>query len=289
MTLTSPEFLQKLESLHLLVRKVLGGSLQADRRSIKKGSGITFADYAEYNPGDDYRAIDWRVFARFESLLIKLFELEEDATIYLLVDTSPSMQAKLQQARELAAALGYIALNTHDRLATYALADTLKPLLEPTRGKAKLFPFLRALETAPTFGSATDFTSCCRQFQARHRRRGVVIVISDFLFPGGFDDGLSFLQWHNHDVFCLQTLAPNDLKWDFVGDCDLTCVESNESRRLTITPEDARRFEAAVAEWNDDLVRSCKKRGIGLASTLNDVPSDVVVRDILRRGGLVAS
>jgi hypothetical protein len=87
----------------------------------------------------------------------------------------------------------------------------------------------------------------------------------------------------------LQTLAPNDLKWDFVGDCDLTCVESSESRRLTITPEDARRFEAAVAEWNEDLVRSCKKRGIGLASTLNDVPSDVVVRDILRRGGLVAS
>jgi hypothetical protein len=106
---------------------------------------------------------------------------------------------------------------------------------------------------------------------------------------GGFDDGLSFLQWHNHDVFCLQTLAPSDLKWDFVGDCDLTCVESNESRRLTITPEDAKRFEAAVAEWNEDLVRSCKKRGIGLASTLNDVPSDVVVRDILRRGGLVAS
>ena len=289
MSLTSPAFLQKLESLHLLARKVLGGSLQSDRRSIKKGAGITFADYAEYNPGDDYRAIDWRVFARFESLLIKLFELEEDATIYLLLDTSPSMQAKLQQAKELAAALGYIALNTHDRLATYGLADTLKPLLEPCRGRAKTFPFLRALENAPTFGSATEFTTCCKQFQARHRKRGLVLVISDFLFPGGFDDGLSFLQWHNHDVFCLQTLAPEDLKWDFVGDCDLTCVESNESRRLTITPDDVKRFGAAVAEWNESLVRSCKKRGIGLASTMNDAPSDVVVRDILRRGGLVSA
>ena len=287
MSLTSPSFIKRLETLHLLVRKVLGGSLQANRRSVKKGSGVTFADYAEYHPGDDYRAIDWRVFIRFETLLIKLFELEEDATIYLLLDTSPSMQEKLGQATELAAALGYITLNTHDHLACYALSDTLRPIIEPCRGRGHVFPLLRSLDAIKAQGTNTDFTACARQLHARHQRRGLVLVISDFLFPGGFEEGLNILQWRKHDVFCLQTLAESDLKWDWTGDCDLTCVESSRSRRLTITAADARRYEEAVAQWNDDFVRACKKRGIGMASTLSHEPSDGVIRDILRRGGLL--
>lgn len=288
MPLTDPAFLRRLESLFLLARKILGGSLQSDRRSIRKGAGIAFADYAEYQPGDDYRAIDWRVFARFETLLIKLFEMEEDATIHVMLDSSPSMRAKMQQARELAAALGYITLNMHDRLACHALADTLRPVLEPCRGRGHIFPFLRALDGMESSGTDSNFSACCRQLQARHRRRGLVLVISDFFFPGGFDDGLSFLQWHGHEVFCLQVLARDDVKWDRTGECQLTCVETAQAARVTITPADARRFEAEVALWNDVLASTCKRRGIGLASTMNDVASDEVIRDILRRGGLIA-
>ena len=96
--LTDPAFIRRLDSLYLLARKVLGGSLQAERRSTHKGTGITFADYAEYYYGADYRAIDWRVYARFDSLVIKLFELEEDATVYLLVDSSRSMESKRGRA-----------------------------------------------------------------------------------------------------------------------------------------------------------------------------------------------
>ena len=70
--LTNAAFIRRLESLYLLARRVLNGTLQADRKSIRKGAGITFADYAEYHPGDDYRAIDWRVFARFDQRVIKL-------------------------------------------------------------------------------------------------------------------------------------------------------------------------------------------------------------------------
>ena len=75
--LTDPAFIRRLESLYLLARKVLGGNLQADRKSTKTGTGVTFADYSEYSLGDDYRAIDWRVYARLENLMIKLFELDE--------------------------------------------------------------------------------------------------------------------------------------------------------------------------------------------------------------------
>lgn len=287
MTLTDPAFIRRLESLYLLARKILGGSLQSDRRSTKKGAGITFADYAQYSLGDDYRSIDWRVYAKFESLLIKLFELEEDATIYLLLDCSPSMASKHAYAKQLTAALGYIALNTLDRLAVYGLADRLMPLFEPSRGRNQVIPFLRSLEAAPTFGGNTDLNACAREFEARHRRKGLVCVISDFLLPGGYEEGLSRLQWHKHDVFCLQTLDDNDLRCEWKGDVTLECVETGRSERVTISPREAKLYEDAITEWNLGLKQTCAKRGLGFLSTNTDVSFESVITDLLRRGGLV--
>lgn len=285
--LTDPSFIRRLESLYLLARKILGGSLQADRRSTKKGTGITFADYAPYSLGDDYRSIDWRIYARFESLVIKLFELEEDATIYLLLDCSPSMQSKLSYAKQLAAALGYIALNTLDRLAVYGLAERLSPIFDPVRGRNHVMPFLRSLEAAPSFGTDTDFTACAREFEARHRRKGLVCVVSDFLFPGGFEEGLSRLQWHKHEVFCLQTLDEQDLSCTWKGDVTLKCVETGATQRATVSPREARLYEEAVAAWNDRLQRACAQRSVGFATTTPKIAFDEVIQNLLRRGGLV--
>ena len=286
--LTDPAFIRKLDSLNLLARKVLNGSLQADRKSTRKGTGITFADYAEYYLGADYRSIDWRVFARFENLVVKLFEVEEDATIYILVDQSRSMQSKFLYARQLAAALGYIALNCLDRLVVYGLGEKLTPILEPSRGRGKAMKFLQGLEDAETIQGDTRFNACCRLFQARHQRPGVVIAISDFLFPDGFDDGLSFLQWNRHDVYCLQVQDQNDTTCPWKGDVELACVETGQTRRVTITAREAANYEQAVADWNHKLNRSCAARGIGLASTTPELEFERVIQDILRRGGLVA-
>lgn len=286
--LTDPAFIRRLDSLYLLARKVLGGSLQADRKSTKKGTGITFADYSEYYFGADYRAIDWRVFARFESLVIKLFELEEDATIYLLLDCSRSMESKFLYARELAAALGYIGLHCLDRVCLYGLADTLEPMMDPSRGRGKSMPLLTKLNDVKTFGGDTKFDVCSRLFQARHRRRGLVLVISDFLFPTGYQDGLKYLQYHKHDVYCLQVLDEHDTRCDWKGDVEIECVETAQRQRITVTPQEARQYERAIADWNEGLHRYCAQRGIGLASTSPDIAFETVIQDILRRGGLVA-
>ena len=286
--LTDPAFIQRLESLFLLARKVLGGSLQADRRTNKKGTGITFADYAEYYHGADYRSIDWRVFARFENLVVKLFELDEDATVYILLDNSRSMETKFTYARQLAAALGYIALHSLDRLTVYGLTDEFVPILEPCRGRNNAFRFLHALENMSTSGSDTRFNAGCRVFQARRGRKGVVIVISDFLFPDGFEEGLTFLQYHNHDVYCLQVQDEGDTRCDWKGDVDLTCVETEQRARVTITAREAQRYEELVQQWNGSLQQCCARRGMGLAATTPAIPFEEVIQDILRRGGLVA-
>lgn len=286
--LTNAAFIRRLESLYLLARRVLGGTLQADRKSVRKGAGITFADYAEYRPGDDYRAIDWRVYARFDQLVIKLFELEEDATVYLLLDSSRSMESKFLPARQFAAALGYIALHCLDRVVLDTLADELRSVMTPTRGRAKVMTMLRNLEEAETFGGDTDFTACVKTFAARSRKKGMVIVISDFLFPGGFEDGLKRLRGTGHDVYALQVHDVKDLDCDWKGDVEIECVETRQREKVTVTKREREAYKKAIAEWNESLRKECARRGIGLAATDNETPFDEVVQGILRRGGLVA-
>ncbi|MGJ8654888.1 MAG: DUF58 domain-containing protein [Akkermansiaceae bacterium] len=286
MSFTDPKFIRRLESLYLLSRRVLGGSLQADRKSRKKGTGITFADYSEYNFGDDYRAIDWRVYARTEELFIKLFEMEEDATIYLILDTSHSMQSKLLHAKQLAAALGYIALNCMDRLVTYGMADKLQQLQEPSRGKGAVLPFLRNLENYETFGNDTDLTACMKELQARHNKKGMVLIISDFLYPNGFNDGLRLLQGLRHDVFCLQIHDPQDLECDMKGDVLLECIETKKSTKVTVTKKEAEAYKKAITKWNDDLKATCLKRGLGYLQTTSIDDFEKIVSHIIRKGGL---
>ncbi len=286
MSLTDPAFISRLESLFLLARRVLGGNLQADRKSNRKGTGITFADYSEYNLGDDFRAIDWQVFAKSDELFIKLFEMEEDTSIYILLDASHSMQSKLLEASQLAAALGYIGLNCHDRVLPYLMADKLQPLIEPARGKGAILPYLRALDKIETFGEETYFLKCVKELQARHSKKGIVLVISDFLYPTGFEEGLQLLQGMKHDTFCLQIHNPEDLSCELKGDVELQCVETKQRNKVTITKKEAQAYEKAMSEWNAALKKECLRRGIGYLSTISEDNFSDTVTQIIRTGGL---
>ncbi|MEM9881330.1 MAG: DUF58 domain-containing protein [Planctomycetota bacterium] len=287
-SLTDPAFVRRLETLALLAKRVLGGKLQANRRTTRKGTGVSFADYAEYHPGDDHRAIDWRVYGRLEHLVIKLFELEEDMTLVLLLDTSASMREKLDYAKRVAAALGFLALRGMDRVAVYAMSDRIEPVLETSHGRAKVMPMLRSLEAVEASGTASRFDAACRTLTARHRRRMMVVPVSDFFFPHGFDRGLSLLRYGRHEVFCVQVQNETDRVCAHRGDAELACVESGRTRRVTVTAAEAAAYEAAVVNWNEELGRACRRRGGGLVSTLDDVPFDDVMQRVLRRGGLVA-
>ena len=285
---TDPAFIQRLETLQLLCRKVLGGSLQANRRSTQKGAGITFADYSEYSFGDDYRAIDWQIYARFEQLVIKLFEVEEDVTLYLLLDASPSMQGKWTYARELAAALAFMALHNHDHVTVDLFADRLDRRVDNMHGGGRVFQLLQRLDEATCFGADSELLVAAKAFQARAKKKGLVVVISDLLFPEGIGPAADLLQWHGHELFCLQVQDDQDRLCAARGDVELTCVETGQRRQVTVTPELATRYQRLVEELNMQARQHCAKRGIGFVSETPATPFDTVIQNILRRGGLVA-
>src|SRR5438128_10523452 len=118
--LLDPQFLARLEQLELVSRKIFLGRLKGERRSKRKGQSVEFADYRNYVVGDDLRFLDWNLYARLDRLFLRLFMEEEDLHVYLLIDNSLSMDfgepTKLYYAKQVAAALGFIALVNLDRV-----------------------------------------------------------------------------------------------------------------------------------------------------------------------------
>jgi uncharacterized protein (DUF58 family) len=133
------EFQRKLEMLALVSRRVFAGRLRAERRTKKKGSGVEFADHRDYVEGDDFRSVDWNVYQRFGKLLVRLYEEEEDLSIYFLIDCSASMAfgngKKFDQARRIVAALAYVGLASAARAGfsrCFVFSRASRPAVSPT-------------------------------------------------------------------------------------------------------------------------------------------------------------
>src|SRR4051812_9644203 len=189
MPLFDSDFLQKLEYLSLISRRVFRGQLLAQRRTMQLGGGIEFADHREYTPGDDFRYLDWNVYARHDELLLKRFQEEEDLHVYVLIDCSASMgfgtPPKFDFARRVAAALAYIALADLDRVAIVAFAGDIVADLPLTRGKARILSLLKFLENLEPQGTVTDLARVVKGFVRRTQRRGLALLVSDLYDPGG--------------------------------------------------------------------------------------------------------
>src|SRR5687768_18496703 len=144
--LLTPQLLAQLERLELVSRKIFRGRMKGERKSKRKGQSVEFADFRQYVPGDDLRFIDWNLFARMERLYLKLFLEEEDLHFYALIDTSASMDfgepSKLQYAKQLAAALGFIGLCRADRVKIEAIGASRKNPAPVLRGRASMWRML---------------------------------------------------------------------------------------------------------------------------------------------------
>src|SRR5690606_14752125 len=207
-------FLRKLEQLELIARKIFRGLLRGERTTAQRGRGLEFSDFRHYWPGDDFRHVDWNIFSRLDQLFLKLHASEEDVTLHLIVDTSASMAfgepPKFDHARRLAAALGYIALNNLDRVGVSAFADGLGASLAPIKARHQLHRLLAFLG-ALTCSGATRLGTALRDFTARARSPGLVILVSDLLGALEVREGIEALRYGGHDVVVIQLLAESEI------------------------------------------------------------------------------
>ena len=287
-------FLRRLEYLYIVARKVFVGRLRADRRSRRIGAGVEFADFRQYCPGDDFRCVDWNIYARCDRLVLRLFEEQEDLMVYLLLDASGSMgrprPGKFDYSRRVAAALAYIALANLDRVSIVPFSTGPAPTLSSRRGKGQIFrvfDFLTRLSPA----GGTDMTASVRRFVHEHTHRGLVVVISDFFDPpprrgdpAGYEEALKLLRYNGHEVFVVQVCDTSDARPDLVGDLRLVDVETLTSRPATVTKAVLRDYERGFDDYRRTLERFCTSQGTGCVSTLTDVPVEDLILGVFRQG-----
>jgi uncharacterized protein (DUF58 family) len=285
------EFQGRLEVLALASRRIVRGRTRAERRSHKTGSGIEFADHRQYTPGDDFRFLDWKLYGRSERLLLRLFEEEEDLSVYILLDTSASMgfgtPRKLDYGKRIAAALAYVALANLDRVSVLTFSDAMGARLPPTRGKSRVFTIFEFLRAA-TCDGRTAIEDAMRTFVGRHKRRGVAIVISDLYDPAGFERGIDVLRYARFEPFVVQLVDPAEARPPLHGDVRLVDRETGETREVTVTPRLLARYAAAHAAYLERITSYCAQKKVPHAAISTDLAWDEAVLGVLRRRGMLA-
>ncbi len=284
------DFLRKLEALSIAARRAFPGSFKGEKRSPHRGTSVEFADFRNYTPGDDFRHVDWNVYGRLEKLFLKLFVEEEDLHVYLLVDVSKSMDfgnpKKIDFARRVAAAIGYIALTNMERVGGAAFSDGLRSVFPATRGRHeahRFFDFLRGIEV----DGETNFGESLGQWTRRRPRAGVAFVISDFFDAEGFEAGLIALLTRRFDVNLIHVLDDFELNPDVRGDLRVVDVETGHTREITVSGRMLGEYQRSVAAFQERIRAFCRRHDVGYVQTSTSAPfEDVVLREF-RRGRFV--
>jgi uncharacterized protein (DUF58 family) len=284
------EFQRKLDYLAMVSRRVFSGAMRAERRTKKTGSGVEFADHRDYAPGDDFRYLDWHAYQRFDRLLIRLYEEEEDLSIYCIIDTSSSMGFgngdKLRHAKRLCAALAYVGLANLDRIAIVAATDEISGRMPTTRGKARIFRIFRFLRGVRAEGQ-TDLGEAMKTFVAQHKRRGLAVLLSDLYDPAGFERGINVLRFNRFEPFVIHLVDPSEGKPDLKGDVRIYDCESGDEREVTVTAKVLERYKEAYEQYLADIRRFCTSRQVSYFRADVDVPFDELILRVFRRGGFL--
>lgn len=291
MPLFDSEFLKKLEYLSLVSRRVFRGQLLAQRRTMQLGGGIEFADHREYTPGDDFRYLDWNVFARHDELLLKRFQEEEDLHVYLFLDCSRSMEfgtpAKFDYARQITAALAYIALADMDRVSVIAHTDNIVDVFPLTRGKQRVLSLLKFLENLSCRGEDTDLTRTITAFVHRAQRRGLAIVVGDLFDSSGFDRAIDILRHRRYEPHLVQMFDPREANPSLLGDVELEDMESGDIRKVTVTERNLRQYKQIFSDFLASIETYCLRYGMGCTRTSTEVPFDELILRMMRQAGAV--
>jgi uncharacterized protein (DUF58 family) len=288
--LLDPQFLARLEQLELVSRKIFLGRMKGERRSKKKGQSVEFADYRNYVIGDDLRFLDWNLFARLERLFIRLFMEEEDLHFYVLLDNSLSMDfgnpTKLHYAKQVAAALAFIGLVNLDRVVVEVFNDKLTQSLPPVRGKRSLWRVLDFLQKLAPAGPS-NLKQALRTFSLKSSGKGIVVLLSDFMDKGGYEDALRYLVARQMDIYAIQILSQEEIEPEIVGDLKLVDIEDQDEAEITVSAPLLKRYKQNLAAYRAALNDWCNRRGVAYLFTSNQVPFDRLVLSYLRQRGLV--
>ena len=289
--LLTPELLRQLEQFQLLAARRAKSSARGERRSRARGQSVEFADYRNYVAGDDFRYLDWNLYGRLERLFLKLYEEERELPVRIFLDASESMTfgepRKFDFARQVAAAVGYVALCGFDRVSVIPFPDlavtpenstelACRGALRSVRGKKSAMQFFQNVGVVTARGAA-NLNDALRRGALEARQAGLAVVLSDLLDPAGYESGLTALVGRGFQVNVVQILAPDELNPMTYGDLRLVDSETGGLQEVTFGKYRLKHYQQTVQNFIQRLREFSTKRGISFFS----VSSDTSLQDLL--------
>ena len=254
-----PDFLDQLKRLTLIVEKRMTSSFIGGRKSVHRGRGIIPESFKPYAYGDDYKAIDWRLYARTDKLTIKTFEAEKSLTTYILLDYSGSMNfgkttKKCDYGAMLALGFAYLAMRKNERFVLSTFAEELE-LYKPRKGLSHLASMVHYLNNKKVEGKTEFFKDVTKHKRMIHSR-SLIVLISDFLYD--LEDIKNALRrYKGHDVVVIQVLDPLERKLKLEGDFQFQDVETGGILRTFVGPFMRKSYENRLSSHVAALQNVC--------------------------------
>ncbi len=233
--MTTAEILKRVRRIEIKTKGLSNHIFSGEYHSAFKGRGMSFSEVREYSHGDDVRAIDWNVTARFSTPFVKIFEEERELTVMLLVDVSSSSlfgtthQLKRDLITEISAVLSFSATTNNDKVGVIFFSDKVEKYIPPKKGKSHILRIIREMITMVPSQQrkGTDIGACLRFFNNASKKRTIAFLLSDFI-SAPYEEPLK-LTARRHDLVGIQVFDKADRELPDVG---LIHVQDSETQQL---------------------------------------------------------
>ena len=290
------EFFSRLETLALNLRADLNGYFGGKHFVRSYGQTVEFADYREYQLGDDIRRIDWNLFSRFEKYFIRLFTDERQMDVQIFLDCSASMgkenRTKAEYAVSVAAALGFLSVHNMDKVSFKLIKeDAVEDPFGTIIGKNSFFRAISLLENL-NFSDDADISQAVSSCANTGSNNGLSVIISDFLTRKDWKKAVDYLTYKKRQVLAIQLLSPEEEEPTYSGRVSLIDVESGDladprNMKLRIARSLQLAYQEALKDMKADIKSFCASRGADFISVTTDKPVERMLFGELLKAGIM--
>ena len=282
------EILKKIKKLDIKTKQLVDGIISGNYNSVFKGQGIEFSEIRDYREGDDIRAIDWKVTARFNHPYIKEFIEERDLQVYLVIDVSGSGNfgtsiSKQEKSLEIIASLMFAALENNDGVGIFLITDNMEKFIPAKKGRKHVMRLLNVITTFTPNSSKTNLKKSLEQISKIIKRKSIVFVISDFIDISAYQKPLKILR-KRHDIIALRMVDPREREIPDVGMIELEDDETGEQILVDTSDEEFRNsYSRLIAESDSQFLTSMMRNKVDTVSLSTDQNSFTSMRKFFQK------
>jgi uncharacterized protein (DUF58 family) len=265
------ELLKKVRKIEIKTRRLSDHVFGGEYHSTFKGRGMTFSEVRQYQYGDDVRAIDWNVTARYNEPFVKVFEEERELTLMLVIDVSASeifgtqQQFKREYLTEIAATLSFSALQNNDKVGLLLFSDQIELYIPPKKGRFHILRIIRELLEYEPLGNGTNIGLPLEFLFGVLKKKAIVFLLSDFM-DKGYEKTLQIAA-KKHDLTGIRVYDPREKSIPNIGLVPMQDSESGAVHWINTQSKAQRlRYEKHFQQLSQDFETIFKKNGAGTLS-----------------------